>query len=79
VSLPFGRWLGIPERKRFNFIPNPILEKAFQKSKKHKLSGKEFEKLASRTNMEVRQVERWFRKRTVLQAPTKLKKFSEAR
>ena len=79
ISIPFGKWLGLLERKKLNFTPNPVLEAAFKKSKrnKYKLSGKEFEKLALETGLEIRQVERWFRKRAILQKPTTLKKFSE--
>ena len=80
ISIPLGKWLGIPERKNLNFTSNAVLEEAFKTNKgnKLKLSGKEFEKLADKTGLEVRQVERCFRKRVILQTPSKLKKFSEA-
>jgi hypothetical protein len=41
------------------------------------MSGAELEKLAVQTGLEVRQVERWLRKRAIVQKPSTLKKFSE--
>ncbi|OXA47434.1 ceramide synthase 6 [Folsomia candida] len=78
---PLGHLLGIKEQKKLRILPaNPTLEKAFTgKGKKAKLfTHKELEELGKKTDLQVRQVERWMRRRAAQGKPTTLAKFSES-
>jgi hypothetical protein len=68
-------------KKRNNLVStvqpnNNELEKAY-KNKKTKFTHKDMEALAKKTDLEVRQVERWLRRRTASDKPSTLAKFSE--
>lgn len=77
---PWGQHLGLKKvvKKKGSSLPhNEILEKAF-KSRKSKFTHKELEALTKRTDMDLRQVERWLRKRSLRDKPSTLIKFSES-
>jgi len=79
VLFPWGQYLGLKKTTKLisSLQPNDILEKAY-KNKEAKLSHKDIEALSKRTDMDVRQVERWMRKRAAKDKPSTLAKFSES-
>ncbi|CAL8148045.1 unnamed protein product [Orchesella dallaii] len=78
ILIPWGQCLGLKKsHKTFASLPhNEELENAYRKSRS-KLSYKEMEVLAKKTDMEVRQIERWIRRRLAKDKHTTLTKFSE--
>jgi hypothetical protein len=76
IFYPLGASFGIKNRSRTIVPPNSVLEDAFQS--KAKLTYTDIEALGKRTDLEPRQVERWFRKRMFQDRPTKIAKFSES-
>lgn len=57
-------------------MPNEVLESVYKKSKS--MSQKELELLAKKTDMDIRSMKRWMRKRLAGNKPTVLAKFSES-
>lgn len=78
ILIPWGQWLGLRKsNKTFANLPHhDELEKAYRKTRT-RLPHREIEALAKRTDMEVRQIERWMRKRMAKDKHTTLAKFSE--
>lgn len=76
IFYPLGASLGIKNCSRKTVPPNSVLEDVFQS--KAKLTYTDIEALGKRTDLEPRQVERWFRKRMFQDRPTKIAKFSES-
>jgi hypothetical protein len=79
VLYPWGQHLGLKKTTKLasSLQPNETLEKAY-KTKQTKLSHKDLEALAKKVDLDVRQVERWMRKRTAKDKPSTLAKFSES-
>lgn len=79
ILYPWGQFLGLKKvnKKTLSLPSNEVLEKAY-KNKKSKFTHKEMESLVKRTDMDLRQVERWLRKRSGLDKPSTLTKFSES-
>ncbi|XP_046568275.1 ceramide synthase 2-like [Haliotis rubra] len=75
VIVPFAKFLGIKDRKRY-VQPNPALEKAYH-SNKGKASEGELQILSKKTELSIREVERWFFKRRLMDSQSSMKKFRE--
>lgn len=78
ILFPLGQWMGLRKsNKTFaSLAHNEELENVYRKNRS-KLTYKEMEAIAKRTDMEVRQIERWMRKRLAKDKHTTLAKFSE--
>ncbi|XP_039751742.1 ceramide synthase 6-like isoform X1 [Pararge aegeria] len=75
IFAPFGRYLGIKDRKPKKPPPNPKLEAAYKanpRAHQQQVCG-----LAKQLDMSERQVERWFRLRRCQNKPSTLVKFCE--
>ncbi|XP_015268469.1 PREDICTED: ceramide synthase 4-like [Gekko japonicus] len=77
VAVPLSRRLGLQEKVRRKPSPNAVLESFYSKHQKgpdeRQLSG-----LAKQSDLQTRQVERWFRSRLRQDQPSLTKKFCEA-
>jgi ceramide synthetase len=76
ILYPFGERLGLKNKPRAKVKMIPELEDAYTSRKK--LDHKQIDQLAKQAGMEVRQVERWIRRRSVLGKPITLAKFAES-
>lgn len=75
LFVPFGLWLGVPCKNGAHVRPNQQLEREYKKksySNKHVIKN-----LSKQTDMTEMQVERWFRKRKKMDAPSPMQKFRE--
>uniref|UniRef100_A0A803J8K2 Ceramide synthase 4 n=2 Tax=Xenopus tropicalis TaxID=8364 RepID=A0A803J8K2_XENTR len=77
VALPLSRHLGIREKYRRQPSANPLLEAFYANEKKQPLEA-EVRYLSAQCNMQIRQVESWFRCRRNQDRPSISKKFCEA-
>ncbi len=80
ILYPWGQYLGLKKVVKKISAPqdyDEILEKAY-KNRSSKFTHKDMEALSKRTDMDVRQVERWLRKRGLRDKPSTLTKFSES-
>lgn len=75
VVAPFGAYFGLKHERTRRAPENDILENKYKKKKNPDI--KEIEVLAKQTDMETRQIERWFRLRRNQDRPTLMKKFTE--
>lgn len=83
VLTPFGMWVGVKEKKFVKASPNPVLEKYYVKNGMKKAnnnnnnSNNNLEVVAKQTDMTIREVEIWLRKRQKQAATSDIKKFTE--
>ncbi|CAG7732236.1 unnamed protein product, partial [Allacma fusca] len=77
VFHPVGKQCGLRPRKKNLVVPNAILESAYQINVGNKTLPTDISGLSKRTDMNSRQIERWFRRRAFGDKPTALAKFSE--
>jgi len=76
ILFPLGERLGLKNKPRAKVEMIPVLENAYRTNPR--LNHKELEYVAKHAGMEVRQVERWMRKRLIMGKPITLAKFSES-
>uniref|UniRef100_A0A8C5QGV2 Ceramide synthase 2 n=1 Tax=Leptobrachium leishanense TaxID=445787 RepID=A0A8C5QGV2_9ANUR len=77
VASPLGRALGVKDKVRLRVASSPTLEKFYVQTSKHP-KRTDLENLSQVSNVTVRQVERWFRRRRNQDRPSLQKKFREA-
>uniref|UniRef100_A0A8D0DWT7 Ceramide synthase 4 n=1 Tax=Salvator merianae TaxID=96440 RepID=A0A8D0DWT7_SALMN len=77
VAVPLSRKMGLKERACRKASPNPTLEAFYTRHRKSP-SKEEIQNLAKRSDLQPRQVERWFRFRHNQDRPSLTKKFCEA-
>ncbi|XP_021951638.1 ceramide synthase 2 [Folsomia candida] len=76
---PLGQSFGLKAHSALSAPEdNPILETAYKTKGRGQLSHQDIEALAKRTDLKVRQIERWFRKRSRLDRASNFTKFSES-
>ena len=75
VFKPFALYMGLKLEKRLPPTSNPILETAYKTNKQP--NSQRLIALANDTELSVREIETWFRRRRLVGKPTKLKKFCE--
>eukprot|EP00039_Didymoeca_costata_P032953 m.40076 g.40076 ORF g.40076 m.40076 type:complete len:405 (+) comp9622_c0_seq1:162-1376(+) len=78
IGRPLGTRLGLSQRRHPKPKPNAIIEKAFKEGMRRCPKGKQLEELAAKAKLDVREVERWYRRKRLVNAPTPLVKFSES-
>ncbi|KAK3592980.1 hypothetical protein CHS0354_023204 [Potamilus streckersoni] len=75
IVVPVAKRFGLTERRKITVEKNPVLEKAYLQAKK--ADTKLHQELSKQTDLSVRQVEVWFRRRRLQDMPSKLDKFRE--
>ena len=78
---PFGVYLGLRAKPHRPPSTNTVLEDFYRKStsSKQKISDADVGQLADKLGMKTRQIERWIRRRRVMDRPSTLDKFAESR
>ena len=78
---PFGVYLGLKAKPRRPPSTNTVLEESYKRSleTKRKISDADVSRLAGELGMSSRQIERWLRRRRMMNRPTTLNKFAETR
>ena len=78
---PFGIYLGLKAKPHRPPSTNTVLEESYKRSleTKQKITDADVSRLAGELGMTTRQIERWLRRRRVVDRPTILDKFAETR
>lgn len=79
ILTPFGMWVGVKEKKYVQASPNSVLEMFYVKNGSSRTNNNtnDLEAVAKQTDMTVREVEIWLRKRRKQALPSNIKKFRE--